>query len=107
MSLDVEGDFGQALGRFEKLVELETGDSGQGVEWAASWCERDDVVRLRIDPEFGRIKILEHIVVAQFGDVDDAVRSSVKFGVILVAKRDNGSSGVPGAGIEVRLRSGF
>ena len=70
MARDVERDFRQPFGRFKKRIELEAAVRRQGVV-RAGLRHGHDVVRLGIDAEFRRIKILEHKGVAQLGDIDD------------------------------------
>ncbi len=74
VTLDVERDFRQPLSGFDKSVKLKTAVSRQGVERT---CLRDghDVVRLRIDPEFRREKVLQQKDIAQFGHFDGRLQS--------------------------------
>src|SRR5947209_10613689 len=71
-SFDVERDLRQALGCLEKVVGLETRDTGKGVVGVV-FRNRDDVVRLRIKLKFALEKILEHKLVAQLRDIADRV----------------------------------
>ena len=53
----IEHDFREALGRIEEAISLETCDGGQRVN-RIGFGNRNDIVRLRINPEFALIKIL-------------------------------------------------
>ena len=68
---DVERHFRQAFGCLEKIVRLKARERGQGVV-RTHFVQRDDVVRVRIEPELGLEKILEDKLVAELGDIDQA-----------------------------------
>ena len=53
----VEHHFGQALGCIEETIGLESGDGGQRIN-GIGFGNRNNIVRLRINPELTLIKIL-------------------------------------------------
>src|SRR5438045_2770698 len=69
-AVDVEHHFRKPLGRFEKLVRLETPERSQGVT-RICFCYGDDVVRLRIKLELALEKIFQDEGVTKLGDVSD------------------------------------
>ena len=82
MTLDVERDFRQPLSGFDKSVKLEAAVGRQGVE-RTCLGDGDDVVRLRIDPEFRREKVLQQKDIAQLGHFDGRLQSVRDVGAVL------------------------
>ena len=72
MTLNVQYHFRQTFRCREELVRLKTRDSCQG-EKRVDLGQRDDVVRDRIDTKLSRIEVLHNPLVAEFGDISDAV----------------------------------
>src|SRR5947209_13794563 len=71
MARDIERDLRQALRGFEEIVDLHPREAGERVE-RVPVINRDDVIRLRVESEFGGEEILQEICVAEFRDVGEA-----------------------------------
>src|SRR5207244_576809 len=78
---NVEHNFRQTLGLLKEFIRLKSRDRGQSIE-RIRFCDRNHVVRNRVDPEFALVKVLHHKRIAQLGNVDDTVNISGKFSAI-------------------------
>src|ERR1043166_8302762 len=84
MPLDVERNFWQTLGRFEKLIGLEPSGRADGVK-RVQFGHRHDVALDRIEPKFVLVKILHHVWVAKLRHIDNAVDVIREVGAIFQA----------------------
>src|SRR6266436_3728221 len=65
VTLNVQYYFRQAFRCREKLVRLKAHDPRQRVK-RVGFCQRDNVVGLRVDSKFPLIKILHNVLITQF-----------------------------------------
>src|SRR5260370_29576791 len=85
VTLNVQYHFWQTFCCGEELVCLEASDARERVKWVCL-CQRDDVVRHRIDPKLTLVKILHNERIAHFCDVRDTVDALGKISPIFQAE---------------------
>ena len=85
MAFNVQHHFRLTFRGGEEVVRLKTFDAGKSEHWICL-CQRNNIIRDRIDPKLALEKVLHHVLVTHFGDIRDAVDRIGEIRVIFEGK---------------------